>query len=111
MKKSYHSMVVPIVDAMTALRRFALWSDADRVPYVVVVAIGVPPGVSSAPRKRALTVGFCRQDYWSPSIAQTVGLAQSGPPGRELINRPALESRRVVASPASLLATADEVIE
>jgi hypothetical protein len=29
--KSYHSMVVPIVEAMTALRGSALWSDADRV--------------------------------------------------------------------------------
>jgi hypothetical protein len=31
MKKSYHSMVVPIVDAMTALRSIALWSDGDSV--------------------------------------------------------------------------------
>ena len=44
MKKSYHSIVVPIVEAMTALRRLALCSDADSVPYVAVVVIAVPPG-------------------------------------------------------------------
>jgi hypothetical protein len=31
MKKSYHSIVVPMVDAMTALRSCELWSDADSV--------------------------------------------------------------------------------
>jgi hypothetical protein len=31
MKKSYYSMVVPIVEAMMALRSSALWSDADMV--------------------------------------------------------------------------------
>jgi hypothetical protein len=32
MKKSYHSMAVPMVEAMTALRNCVLWSDADSVP-------------------------------------------------------------------------------
>src|SRR5215471_11324981 len=41
MKKSYHSIVVPIVDAMTALRSCALCSDPDNVSYVVALAIGV----------------------------------------------------------------------
>src|SRR5262252_386225 len=41
MKKSYHSIVVPIVDAMTALRSCALCSDPDIVSYVVALAIGV----------------------------------------------------------------------
>src|SRR6266404_4049406 len=58
MRKSYHSMVVPIVEAMTALRRFALCSDADSVPYVAVVAIGVPPGRFLFPRGRALSGPF-----------------------------------------------------
>src|SRR4029077_18384706 len=58
MKKSYHSMVVPIVDAMTALRRFALCSDADSVPYVAVVAIEVPPGCFLFPGERALSGQF-----------------------------------------------------
>src|SRR6516165_10473992 len=39
MKKSYHSIVVPMVDAMTALRSCALWSDADSVSYVAVVTV------------------------------------------------------------------------
>src|ERR1700746_463850 len=37
MKKSYHSIVVPMVDAMTALRSCALCSDADTVSYVAVL--------------------------------------------------------------------------
>src|ERR1700722_12813974 len=41
MKKSYHSMVVPMVDAMTALRRCALCSDADSVSYVAAMVIGI----------------------------------------------------------------------
>src|SRR5215831_752835 len=41
MKKSYHSIVVPIVDAMTALRSCALCSVPDIVSYVVALAIGV----------------------------------------------------------------------
>src|SRR5258707_3767225 len=51
-------MVVPIVEAMTALRRFVLCSDADSVPYVAVVAIGVPPGRFLFPRGRALSGPF-----------------------------------------------------
>jgi hypothetical protein len=39
MKKSYHSMAVPMVAAMIALRICVLWSDVDNVPYVVAVAI------------------------------------------------------------------------
>src|SRR5215469_2903151 len=47
MKKSYHSIVVPIVDAMTALRNCLLCSDADNplcgmVSNVVVFAIVFP---------------------------------------------------------------------
>jgi hypothetical protein len=56
--KSYHSIVVPIVDAMTALRRFALCSDADIAPYVTVVAIGVPPGCFLFRWGRALSGPF-----------------------------------------------------
>src|SRR6516164_1131923 len=39
MKKSYHSIVVPMVDAMTALRSSALCSDADSGSNVVVVTV------------------------------------------------------------------------
>jgi len=46
MKKSYHSIVVPIVDATTAFRNCLLCSDADRplcraASYVAVLAIKV----------------------------------------------------------------------
>src|SRR6516164_2077091 len=51
MKKSYHSIVVPIVDAMTALRNCLLCSDADNplcsVVSNVVVLVIVFPSVSS----------------------------------------------------------------
>src|SRR6516162_8523390 len=43
MKKSYHSIVVPMVDAITALRRWALWSDADSVSYVALVIVMLQP--------------------------------------------------------------------
>jgi hypothetical protein len=43
MKKSYHSMAVPLVDAMTALRSCVLWPNADSVPHVAIVAICVRP--------------------------------------------------------------------
>jgi hypothetical protein len=36
-------MAVPMVDAMTALRSCVLWSDADSVPHVAIVAICVRP--------------------------------------------------------------------
>src|SRR6516162_4568333 len=39
MTKSYHSLVVPMVDAITALRRWALLSDADSVSYVALVIV------------------------------------------------------------------------
>src|SRR5690349_14921890 len=39
-KKSYHSMVVPMVEAMTALRRWALWSAGVSCTGVAMVAIG-----------------------------------------------------------------------
>jgi hypothetical protein len=51
MKKSYHSIVVPIVDAMTALRNCLLCSVADSlpcgvIPNVAVLAIVFPSGPS-----------------------------------------------------------------
>src|SRR5262245_37495015 len=55
MKKSYHSIVVPIVEAMTALRRCALCSDADSVPYVAAMAMGLLLLVSLRPTVQA----FC----------------------------------------------------
>jgi hypothetical protein len=46
-----------MVDAMTALRNCALWSDADSAPYVVAVAIGLPL-VVSLPENRLSRVHF-----------------------------------------------------
>ena len=39
MKKSYHSMVVPTVAAITALRSCALWSLSDRPLDAVALAM------------------------------------------------------------------------
>ena len=42
MKKSYHSIVVPMVEAMTALRHCLLWSETANVECtVMVVAIAL----------------------------------------------------------------------
>src|SRR5215467_473764 len=58
MKKSYHSIVVPIVDAMTALRNCALCSGADSPPYVAAIAMVVlrflAPQVLDCPRPVAI---------------------------------------------------------
>src|SRR5215469_797346 len=66
MKKSYHSIVVPIVDAITALRNCLLCSDADNplcgvVLNVTVLAIVFP----SVPHLGAATAAFC---HWFSSV-------------------------------------------
>jgi hypothetical protein len=42
-------MVVPMVEAMTALRKCALCSSDDNVAYAAAVAMGHPPGCFLAP--------------------------------------------------------------
>src|SRR5215470_14792827 len=43
MKKSYHSIVVPMVDAMTAFRSCALCSEVERFPYAAATAMASLP--------------------------------------------------------------------
>ena len=91
MKKSYHSIVVPIVDAMTAFAtvcyartptgRFSTW-----IPHVAVLAIVFP----SVPRLGAASAAFY---HWfsfvptgfsssSPSLAYRLCLIRNGVPAQ-----------------------------
>src|SRR5690349_14421669 len=77
-KKSYHSMVVPMVEAMTALRRWALWSAGVSCTGVAMVAIGVPPEIDVA-REKFRVYALCYvQEVAAPGVPMARAISHCG---------------------------------
>src|SRR5580658_3070891 len=81
MKKSYHSIAVPIVDAITALRSCLLCSASGSTPIVVAIAIWLP-----SPFPRCRGAGFL-----SPGLPQSRYVR---PPRMAIDQRSRAEPRR-----------------
>src|ERR1043165_8237887 len=73
MKKSYHSIAVPTVDAITALRSCALCSASGNWPTVVAIAMDVSPFLRCA--ERAVRPPVLRWQRYFGALAKAIANA------------------------------------